>query len=699
MKNKTIITIISIILLLTTTNHTVSSEHIKPTNITETIYVDDDNTEGPWDGTKEHPYENIKDAIQNSTKEDIIYVLNGTYHENFNIDKSIKLIGENKRKTIIEGDYSEIIINITAENVTINHFTIRNSNGYKNNCGIKSNTNNNKVINCIIYRTKSAIFLKNVESNTINNCSLYNNADGIYLESSNNNRIKRCIIGHNSIGVNTEKSNDVLLEYCYFHTNGISCYFNDSSNNEIYHCNISDNSANLGGIYVVNSKNIIIKNCNLMHNGAGVCTFSSEDISVINSCLCLNTHFAFAMRTKSNNINITNCKINNNLRYGFYIEEDNNCNIHNNNIIENTLLSIKSKTRGCKAQYNWWGSPFGPSYTEFRLSSKITFMPGRVKYLPWSFKTFENIGSDWTENEPYNKDEIDYEMEIEISFEGTDTDDDGIPDWWEEKHGYDPFVKEDHKKLDEDEDALNNFQECFAYQYGADPKRKDIFLEVDWMESLIPGDSNKPPEDLIQKLINIFEEHDIALHIDTGQFNGGEEIPFCESLFSFVKLRDLYWEYFLKNNLSNPHKNIFRYCIICNYCPDLNFPFFGWDNLDSFAISALWLKELNPFYSKEDLIVGAMVHHLGHTLGLLADTYDGIDNVGASYPFTKQWWKYKNYKSCMNYFYKYRIFSFSDGNHGYGDFNDWDNLDFKFFQNSNFNWLKNQEKQKRVEKI
>ena len=31
-----------------------------------TIYVDDDNTAGPWDGTLEHPYQHIQDGVNNN---------------------------------------------------------------------------------------------------------------------------------------------------------------------------------------------------------------------------------------------------------------------------------------------------------------------------------------------------------------------------------------------------------------------------------------------------------------------------------------------------------------------------------------------------------------------------------------------------------------------------------------------------------
>jgi len=38
----------------------------------------------------------------------------------------------------------------------------------------------------------------------------------------------------------------------------------------------------------------------------------------------------------------------------------------------------------------------------------------------------------------------------------------------------------------------------------------------------------------------------------------------------------------------------------------------------------------------------------------------------------------------MNYQYKYRLFNFSDGTNGEGDYDDWDNLELGFFKNSHF---------------
>ena len=67
-----------------------------------TIYVDDDNTAGPWDGTQEHPYQHIQDGVDAASEGDIVYVFSGTYFENLRIEIPVILIGEDKFTTIID---------------------------------------------------------------------------------------------------------------------------------------------------------------------------------------------------------------------------------------------------------------------------------------------------------------------------------------------------------------------------------------------------------------------------------------------------------------------------------------------------------------------------------------------------------------------------------------------------------------------
>lgn len=625
-------------------------------------------------------YTYIQEAIDNASDGDTVFVFVGIYYEHIIINKTINLIGEKANKTIIDGNYSSHVINILSDNIYLQNFTIRNSDGFIQNAGIRLNSDNNSIENCIVLRTKTGIFAYQINNSEIKNCNFYSNGEGVQIKSSNNISIENCCFSHNAIGCYIEESKSCILNNSYFHTNGIACLFNGSSYIKIEKCNISDNSVNIGGVFLIKCKCISVNNSILRHNGAGLSIFSSEEISIMNCDLYLNTHFAVSLRTASNDVSISLCNIKDNFRYAFYIEKNNYCSINNNNIIDNNLYGVYSNFAYCNARYNWWGSFFGPSFTDLRSAGRVSIYSGKLRIFPWLVKPLENIGANW-----HNKHEcIDITYENKIQIPGNDTDNDGVPDWWENKWGYDPNSWDNHHNLDPDYDALNNLEECYTDKYGSNPFYRDIFVEIDWMESINPAFSNRPPEVFVDKLISIFKNKNISLHIDIGHLGGGEEIPSIPSTFSYAKLVDLYWCYFLHNDLKNPRKDIFHYGIICNYCPDSNFPFFGWDQLDSFAISGQLLKEQHPFIDIGCLVVGASVHHLGHTMGLLADTHGGIDNIGTIIPFTIQWWKYRNYKSCMNYYYKYKIFSFSDGTHGRGDFNDWENLNFTFFKNSNF---------------
>ena len=101
-----------------------------------TIYVDDNNIAGPWDGTFEHPYRYIQDGIDGAGNGDTVYVFKGYYRENIIIEwKSIDLIGENKRLTIIAGNDNDSTVILAHSNKSkIDSFTVENQPARRQGC-------------------------------------------------------------------------------------------------------------------------------------------------------------------------------------------------------------------------------------------------------------------------------------------------------------------------------------------------------------------------------------------------------------------------------------------------------------------------------------------------------------------------------------------------------------------------------------
>ncbi|RLF42075.1 MAG: hypothetical protein DRN12_01430 [Thermoplasmata archaeon] len=657
-----IILYLSVFLILSST---LTLGSINQSNI---IYVDDDNTSGPWDGSIEHPYQHLQDAIDNASSGDTIFVKNGVYNESLSIYKTVFLVGDSRELTILEGGYRSRGMNIKVDGIAIENFTIKNL----TEIGIISDKNDVSIKNCTIYRTHIGVKLEG-EDIIVDNCLFYTNGKGILISNSSKIFIDNSIFCCNGIGIDTINSREIKFYNCSAHTNGIGFFFYNSSDNYIDHCALYNNNDNQGGIFLQYCNNIKINDSFLKHNGFGVRIENSSFIDIIYSNLTWNTHTAI-MADGSHDINISSCEITRNLRFSFMSDRSITSFYKNN--IHSSLFAFYLIDSTCNARYNWWGSLLGPSLLEYKNRDRIRYSHSKIHVYPWSFTPNIDAGVKWHLIEqpiiqtPLNN----------IKFKEIDSDNDGVPNWWEEKWGYNPYIWDDHRHLDPDNDGLNNIEECYTDSYNSNPFHKDLFLEIDWMT---PYDRNHPPESSIDALKKVFADHNIALHVDIGNLGGGEEIPYLP-IFTYSQLVDLYWKYFLHNNLNNPRRGIFHYCIICNRGPGPGFAFIGWYGLDSFLISADMLQENQPRYSREHLVIHGILHEMGHNLGLTVDDYGGNDNKIATWPITKQYWLYRNYKSVMNYWYTYKLFDYSDGTHGRGDFSDWQHIDLAFFKHTNF---------------
>lgn len=137
------------------------------------IYVDDDNIEGPWDGSEEHPFQYINDALESAQKKTIIKIREGLYPEQLVIEKQLILEGETPEKTIITHDSSKNLIVIkNTENVTLSNFTITQSNANTKTVGIQIRNSSAIIISQIIIEEHEYGILL---TNTSKNCIIYDN--------------------------------------------------------------------------------------------------------------------------------------------------------------------------------------------------------------------------------------------------------------------------------------------------------------------------------------------------------------------------------------------------------------------------------------------------------------------------------------------------------------------------------------------
>jgi len=118
-------------------------------------------------------FSSIQDAIDHARDGDTVFIESGEYHENLTLNKSILLLGEGAENTTIDGDGSEQVILVTANNVGIEGITVKG--------GLRG------------------ITLDGVNGSSIVNDRITENRDGIFLCAfSNNNTVARSVVSKNA---------------------------------------------------------------------------------------------------------------------------------------------------------------------------------------------------------------------------------------------------------------------------------------------------------------------------------------------------------------------------------------------------------------------------------------------------------------------------------------------------------------------
>ena len=238
-----------------------------------------------------------------------------------------------------------------------------------------------------------------------------------------------------------------------------------------------------------------------------------------------------------------------------------------------------------------------------------------------------------------------------------DSDGDGLPDIWEEQGV-----------------VLADGTEIPLPDWGADPNRPDVFLQLNWMASEYDtlgcdtsaarecANANRtsyaPSTQSLDDLVDLFADHGISLHIDAGEHytnipnysdaHGGETLEYRDSYFDPSKFE----AFQLINTINNlgDRANIFRPGVL------------GDRMRAGSNATGLSLVGDNSFYvanpggrANEEQVRNSILHEFGHTLGLRhwgAAKY--VEDIAEGSPMQA------GYHSVMNYDRQFDYFNYSE---------------------------------------
>jgi hypothetical protein len=278
---------------------------------------------------------------------------------------------------------------------------------------------------------------------------------------------------------------------------------------------------------------------------------------------------------------------------------------------------------------------------------------------------------------PYWTEINDYGTDPEVDNTNDDIDGDDIPLKWEWKWGYDPFEWEDHANLDPDQDGLDNVEEYLTSQWGSDPFRKDLFVELDQMEESPEGEKSLLPEGAKELLYTAYNRQNVVYHLDDGSWDesGSDMIPFNNQI-NRQGFNDIYQNYFLHDSEDNWRHGVFHYGVVV-YSSESAAGYMFRANAFQISSTGHEKKASEPLLDRDTVYASAYMHETGHTLGFWPIPGH---NRNSMYPWQLGWWLNRPYKSCMNYGYMYYTVDYSDGSRIIKDYDDWERMDLTYFQ-------------------
>ncbi len=254
-------------------------------------------------------YTAIQAAINDANPGDSVFVYNGTYYENIEVDKTLSLMGEDRNTTIIDGNSSGDVVRISDDWVNFTDFTVRNSGSDWSDTGIKLlSVRRCLIANNLLTDIRHGIILTLSDDNTVTNNTVDSASDtAIYLHSSSHDRVSGNIMLDSGIYVWGG-----LLEYWNTHEIDVSNTVNGRPIH--YWKNITGGKipADAGEVILANCTYILAESLNLSGGSVGIELGFSSFNAIINSTVSSN-NWDGVFLWKSNNNTISNCTASNDL--------------------------------------------------------------------------------------------------------------------------------------------------------------------------------------------------------------------------------------------------------------------------------------------------------------------------------------------------------------------------------------------------
>jgi nitrous oxidase accessory protein len=329
-------------------------------------------------------YTTIQSAINAASNGDTIFVYAGTYLENILVDKSLMLMGQERNVTTIQGNNLKATVEITAESIMLQGFTVKNDGTqYDINTSTSDHTFTNDVFtmasrgihlyyssgntitnNLFFDNTHSGIYVDVGQNNTLSDNEFYNNTDeGISLTGCGTSNIERNVLRNNGEGIHAYQAEGNIISNNVIESNSYGIHFAGmitihSNFNTISHNRIDDNS--ICGLRIEHSEFNRIEFNEIKGNGKGIqfdftgANLIRENVITASTSVEVDLTFSFGDLIIKNNIDNT----------------------------QTALVLVQINFGFSDASNNWWGS------VEWPLR-RIRPIGGWVMILPWRMGPFD----------------------------------------------------------------------------------------------------------------------------------------------------------------------------------------------------------------------------------------------------------------------------------------------------------------------